>query len=469
MFVHFSLYKCQYHKGQLTPFFIALIVILVTVILITVNISKVSLHRTYTSNAVDSGALAGATVMASVYDGLADSKTSMEKQWALWYTQMFNNLLRIEGVREAMERDTEWAQEQGWYAFVFYVLALIITVSNTSRCDMEWYAVYGLAILGAVAATFHAFAESNLRGVKRSVPNFKEGIENLQTALTTYKEALQGAYRKMRGQVNEAHESAVNIAYKMAFVNSGIGSKLDDDQREQYNDWLDDDDAPYNSGKYSWKDGQGRAHNVNVSVSIDSVGTYNWVVTTLTYTALNDLFDDAIDLCDELYDHIKEAYGDFHRATDAMIVGAVFGIIMALSCLCKDFWLCAIIFWVAWAIWVICLVIAMLYILYQLLTHIPDALDVLDDIQEDIQQITDGFVPRGSVGNPGDDEVLCYLTSVPHSHLVSVSSSQSHEGKNFGIWETTYPTVKSSAAARFGGATSSLSKLDYNANLISVE
>ncbi|MCD6539799.1 MAG: hypothetical protein J7K37_03765 [Candidatus Omnitrophica bacterium] len=62
MFVYFSKEKINYFKGQIAPFLIALIAIVVLLIMITVNIGKISMFKTDTSNAADAGALAGATV-----------------------------------------------------------------------------------------------------------------------------------------------------------------------------------------------------------------------------------------------------------------------------------------------------------------------------------------------------------------------------------------------------------------------
>lgn len=58
--------KCLFRgRGQIAPFMIAIIVILLIAIMITVNIGKLSLLKTGVSNAADAGALAGASVMAT--------------------------------------------------------------------------------------------------------------------------------------------------------------------------------------------------------------------------------------------------------------------------------------------------------------------------------------------------------------------------------------------------------------------
>lgn len=64
-------------KGQITPFLIAVIVILLSAIMLTVNVGKVSMTKTHTANAADAGALAGATDMANGLNAIKDISNAM--------------------------------------------------------------------------------------------------------------------------------------------------------------------------------------------------------------------------------------------------------------------------------------------------------------------------------------------------------------------------------------------------------
>lgn len=64
-------------KGQITPFLIAVIVILLSAIMIAVNVGKVSMTKTNTANAADAGALAGGTHHTNTLNTLADTNTAM--------------------------------------------------------------------------------------------------------------------------------------------------------------------------------------------------------------------------------------------------------------------------------------------------------------------------------------------------------------------------------------------------------
>jgi len=63
--------------GQVAPFMIAIIVVLIMAIMVTVNIGKVSLTKTRTANAADAGALAGSTMHANTLNAIADTNTQM--------------------------------------------------------------------------------------------------------------------------------------------------------------------------------------------------------------------------------------------------------------------------------------------------------------------------------------------------------------------------------------------------------
>lgn len=64
-------------EGQIAPFMIAIIVVLIMALMVTVNIGKVGITKTNTANASDAGALAGSTTHANTLNALADTNTAM--------------------------------------------------------------------------------------------------------------------------------------------------------------------------------------------------------------------------------------------------------------------------------------------------------------------------------------------------------------------------------------------------------
>jgi len=78
MFIYFNQNKCAYHKGQLAPFFIVLIIAVIIASLVTINVGKVAKTKTSSSNSADSGVLAAASTMASAYNYIAVANSNME-------------------------------------------------------------------------------------------------------------------------------------------------------------------------------------------------------------------------------------------------------------------------------------------------------------------------------------------------------------------------------------------------------
>ncbi len=64
MFIKFSESKAHYEKGQVFPFVIAIIAVVIIMAMITANLGKLSLFKTDVSNAADAGALGGVSVLS---------------------------------------------------------------------------------------------------------------------------------------------------------------------------------------------------------------------------------------------------------------------------------------------------------------------------------------------------------------------------------------------------------------------
>lgn len=64
MYIKFSTNRTNYESGQIFPFLIAIICIVIIMAMITVNLGQIALFKTDVSNASDAGSLAGASVMS---------------------------------------------------------------------------------------------------------------------------------------------------------------------------------------------------------------------------------------------------------------------------------------------------------------------------------------------------------------------------------------------------------------------
>ncbi|MFZ2603281.1 MAG: pilus assembly protein TadG-related protein, partial [Candidatus Omnitrophota bacterium] len=86
MFIYFHNNKLSSNKkGQLAPIFIVVLVVLIIMTFVTVNLSKVAVFKTESSNAADAGGLAAGSVMANVFNGIAQSNSQMETYYWEFY------------------------------------------------------------------------------------------------------------------------------------------------------------------------------------------------------------------------------------------------------------------------------------------------------------------------------------------------------------------------------------------------
>jgi hypothetical protein len=65
MLLKISVNKAHYDKGQIFPFLIALIVVVIIIAMITLNLGQIAVFKTDVSNAADAGALAGASTLSA--------------------------------------------------------------------------------------------------------------------------------------------------------------------------------------------------------------------------------------------------------------------------------------------------------------------------------------------------------------------------------------------------------------------
>jgi hypothetical protein len=241
MFIWFNKNKFNYEKGQLAPIFIVILVILIIMAMVTVNLSKVSLIKTDSANAVDSGALAGGSVMANVFNSLAKANGDME----FWYWTFYTSVS---------------------VSYVIAYSALINAARDAcSNCS-------ALAHLNTAIATMFA----------------------ILAAVSAYWLAQWYFYRLIRDMGTEGKENAIKIAHRFTFMNSGIGGKLKEgsppaevtspEQKRNYGEEFTGFLNNLGSDKaytYSWRDGDNRAHSATSQVGVDDVDKFSLRVTSI--------------------------------------------------------------------------------------------------------------------------------------------------------------------------------------------
>ena len=67
----------QYEKGQIFPFLIAIICVVIIMVMITINLGQINIFKTETSNAADAGALAAPSVLSGILLGFGMQSENM--------------------------------------------------------------------------------------------------------------------------------------------------------------------------------------------------------------------------------------------------------------------------------------------------------------------------------------------------------------------------------------------------------
>ena len=411
----------------MAPFFIALISIVIIVLLLSVNLSKVSFLKVRTDNATDAGALAGASQMAFAFNQLALQDMSMYFSYMSYY-------LAIQELNDKANEYLNNAIEA--YVAGLALIGIAIIVACTPYVGKWLY--MALLIVGEIMI---AIALKYFNMYIAAMNEMKPIIKNMYTT-------QKKAYKGIRTSMSENTASARDIAHDYAFLNSGISGKL--------NDKLDIEGNPVNAGAFSqvdafssfiqgkntpdtfsWTDGSGRQHTVNVTVNKPTPTTYQLIDTNKDWGYINDKFD-------ELF--LKEAI--ISALIIAVTAAVLYGIhVVRASSACEG-WVITIPYGgcvvpgecfagIVLAEGMITLAIggSIFYIFHTLTNGIWDA------VQED----GTFYNSDGDIGK----KILVTVADITDSRRIGVNTNQEHEGKDLGLWQARYPEIKSDSTAAY--------------------
>ena len=454
MFIYFNENKCAYHKGQLAPFFIVFIIVVIIAALVTINIGKVAKDKTYSANSVDAGVLAAASTMASAFNYIAVANSSMEVNY-----QYFIGLATISFVMGYWEMNAAMAATNT--ALSNQSLACIWTIC----CPPKWHCntcpLFGWSC---------AASETALGLAIKSLAKFHDTMVNLIVQVTGYWMLQYFFYRMIRDNIDDYRQSALDSGYNFAFSNSGISSKLrgcrlgdsslcdacedvcerdcrgrcgtiddyDDDERDDYSDCMDactreelnclidncqsqraeyqlwvknnTDNVPSGTIRtYSWFDEQGRSHDVATQVAIDPIDDYDLRVTALPFPAEIALLVVATVAADTAAATLTSAEAD---ACSLILSCGAIGQIAAANA--------------------------------------PEAVGRITSAIAHVGLAVNGMFPSSS-DTDSWPYLITWIDDVHHNFLVDAYQTQRHQGADLGAWSTEYPLTTSSSRASFAG------------------
>ena len=425
MFIYYHNNKpCSAKKGQIVPIFIVVLVVLIILAMVTVNIGKISFTKTESANSADAGGLAAGSVMANVFNGVAIASSQMEASyWEFLATISVSFVI----------------------SYIYLTRALIkATAAETSATSAEALACpFPCAALVPTAAAIAAVALAI-----EAMTNFRLALVCIMIMDIAFTIGQHYFYQIIRDMAEEGRESAIELGHKFSFMNSGIGSKLKNEQQDAYSDFVDGLGSA-TEYTYSWRDGQARNHSVKSQILIDPVDTFDLKVALLPFPIEVALFVVALVLTYKTITSLTTALTSYSAALGYLMAAcACMG--PCLACcnpLCP--WGCP-----CCAIWAAMCASAMTA-LGAGLTANGTAIGLMVALYPVMAVAWAGLLPGPTItdsgGRAGLMYTICWVDDIVHNRKVKADSWQNHEGADLGLWQTEYPQVHSFSIVDFTG------------------
>lgn len=458
------------NKGQLFPLFIVILAVILTMAMVTLNLSKVALIKTESANAVDAAAIAAGSTMANVFNSVATTNASMIKEYEAFMVGYGIMLIEANVLLGLALKNTlaaaggvDWAigtacplPEQAFLWLDEVVFPSVIIAK-------KWLLLGKLTFIGTIKAMI------------------------LYVGAFTFAEWQW--YRIVRKSANHGRKYARQGGYSLAFNNSGIGSRLkrgippaelagEEDRNNyssRYSKFLDDEisggedrdeDNPIDPPQtltYAWRDGQGRAHSVEVEVDTQKVDDFELIVTYAPWPVEEALLGSILAMA-----FIAE--GDLD-ATIAPLWEATFALDAAIGCehccgeptsSCCDCWAasCA----------------AAEVALGVVEAELASASALETGLFAPLELSLANLLPNRQMPilDTGDSDkylfILCWIKDiVHHDRKVRVQTTQTHEGGDLVFWKSKYPTTYSYSIDSFAGGKIYPPDNNYDSSIIKTD
>lgn len=418
MLIYFHKNKCNYEKGQLAPFFIVVMVILVILALVTVNISKIGFIRTESANAVDAGALAAGSVMANLFNAIGEANRIMEEAYWDFY-----------------DKTSIYFISATSYLIDSYLIAnLPVLVSPDGSYPAEIALQIGCSN-PCYAAMLCYFSAILLAPAIPPLMMFIDIIEQIKESVQEFQEDQFDYYKDIRQAAKDGRCKAIKLGHKLAFMNSGIGEKVED--RGDFTGFLGKIECK-ETQEYKWTDGQGREHSVEIKVKIDKVEKFDLKVARWTLSQEIAALDSIIGRAGYAVDLMYAAIDYYNLA----------GNYFMMACMCDPLF-------DPWCPWYYCMM-AIMFLIAGINCNIA-AIEIEKQFFIDVPVAWNKLLPNDqppyfySVSD-GDayNQIITWIEEIDHNREVRVESKQKHgEREEPGIWNARYPETNTYSVVNF--------------------
>ena len=258
MFERFAQEKNHYQKGQVFPFLIAILCVVLVLIMITINLGQIGVFRTDTSIAADAGALAGVSVLSGTLLGLGLRSESM---YGDFIVSVGLALLCILGALETLGISVI----AGIAILIVFIIGYYVDFFKAMMdCAMGW---------GNAKKTAMQYAFQNA-GIDEPRPTFKEFV------LGVYGVSVDSLspenLKKYYGYYTSGDDPDASTERRekiRKYSQSGFASFMSDSSSNGFWEW--DIPAPGKQAPVSVKSGYGWAQSSSGGNSYTTGGSYN--------------------------------------------------------------------------------------------------------------------------------------------------------------------------------------------------
>ncbi len=450
-------------SGQIFPFLLVVLVILLVAAVATINIGRVSLDKTCSANAADAGALAAASAWASAFNVLTEiNRDQLEFEFDQNYYTYGQLYLAADKYLDEAITDAAAASAAAIAAAVF--------ASDPPKCVIFWWN-------GVAASVFDATASWMAFEASTSTQAFSIAAQFMQSLTDSFHEQQWSNYCSARDFMDSSYINARKTGLSYAFSNGCISSKLSDSQNDAFSAWMSAE-GPYNDGTYTWQDKIPQPHTVKATLDLPKISSYTLQHTQSNYSQISSLLDGLISRS-QIISGVLNSTAVVLGATAVEFMIAVIVSITAftvyVTCCNVPYPYCC----PAWA--AICLSLQKAYTALQMqqtwliasLAAIVGAAAAVSLylLKSNNDQAFDNWAPDGmqtstSCADAGDLMIVKINQVTIPSWITTCQNTQQHPGTSSGILATVYPTVTSTSRARFDGGDVGTFNDTYDASIV---
>ena len=452
-------------SGQITPFLLIILVILIIAGIATVNIGRVSLDKTCSANAADAGSLAAASAWSSAFNSLAEMNKSMKEYYDQGYYTYGQLYAEADG----------YITEAIMYAMSGGALGIAAYYSIISNVDVMCFSPWYNDLIGSI---LDISAAQLMLEASMDVSAFNITVSYMLSITDSFHEYQWKNYCDALDYMQTSYTNARKTGLNYAFSNSCISDKLSNVQSNAFGSWLAAD-GPFNDGTYSWMDKPPSAgtpdsppalnprpsqqHTVSATLDLPDISSYILQPTVGSYSRITtDLLDGLISRSQIISSAL------YSTATSLGAMGALAMIAFVFSVIAVAYWACcadAILACCASAkAW--CLSAksiqanldsegAGIIIIVESLIAVGGSASVYL-LQSDNDEAFNDWGPDGTVSSTScadaQDLMIVQISEVVlPKWKTTCCTTQTHPGTSTGLLATTYPSVKSCSTSKFDG------------------